>query len=124
MQYYFWVAAGGALGAVSRVVLQQFLNPAASTFPLGTFLANVAGSFVIGFLAVAGQNGPSYLQPLVMGGCLGALTTMSSFVLEVTQLSSANKAGSASLYLLATITICLAVCYIGVLTGRWLTHSL
>ena len=47
---YLWVAIGGALGSVARywfsgVVARHF----GETFPWGTVLVNITGSFVIGF---------------------------------------------------------------------------
>src|SRR3954453_20807800 len=51
MLAYLWVAIGGALGSVARygiggVVSDKF----GGTFPWGTLVVNVSGSFIIGFL--------------------------------------------------------------------------
>ena len=58
MLAYLWIAIGGALGSVGRfwfsgVVGRQF----GETFPWGTLLVNVSGSFAIGFLAALAEPG-------------------------------------------------------------------
>ncbi|MDQ4123510.1 MAG: CrcB family protein [Acidobacteriota bacterium] len=45
------VTAGGALGAVARFAISSsFLAFLFKSFPLPTFLINITGSFLIGFL--------------------------------------------------------------------------
>ena len=47
------IAAGGALGTVSRYFLSGVVaNAFGETFPWGTLIINVTGSFVIGFFAI------------------------------------------------------------------------
>ena len=59
MLSYLWIALGGALGTTARywlsgVVAQSF----GETFPWGTLVINVTGSFVIGFFgALTGPDG-------------------------------------------------------------------
>jgi CrcB protein len=59
MLAYLWVAIGGALGSVARygiggIVSQKY----GETFPWGTLVVNVTGSFIIGFVAaVASAEG-------------------------------------------------------------------
>lgn len=79
-----WLAVGGgaALGAWLRWGLGIALN--ASTLPLGTLIANLGGSLLIGmamayFVATAAQN---ELRLFVMTGFLGGLTTFSAFSAE------------------------------------------
>src|SRR5947207_14775074 len=78
MQSYFWIALGGALGSVARfwcsgVVARQF----GETFPWGTLLINVLGSFAIGFFATATGTEGRWFVPLmgrqffVSGVCSG-----------------------------------------------------
>ena len=79
-----WLAVGGgaALGAWLRWGLGIALN--ASTLPLGTLIANLGGSLLIGmamayFVDTAAQN---ELRLFVMTGFLGGLTTFSAFSAE------------------------------------------
>src|SRR5215207_6417081 len=92
MLAYLWIAIGGALGSVTRywfsgVVARQF----GETFPWGTLLVNVTGSFAIGFFAtLAAPTGrwlehPSGRQFLITGIC-GGYTTFSAFSLDTLNL--------------------------------------
>jgi fluoride exporter len=57
IQLYLAVAAGGALGTVVRYFVSGLIaNAFGQTFPWGTLIVNVTGSFVIGF--VAAMTGP------------------------------------------------------------------
>jgi hypothetical protein len=62
---YFVVAIGGALGSVGRfwlsgAIAQKF----GETFPVGTLLVNISGSFVIGFFAaLTGPDGRIWSSP-------------------------------------------------------------
>jgi hypothetical protein len=50
MENYFWVAVGGALGTMAPYWCSGFIAwPVGETFPWGTPVINVLGSFVIGF---------------------------------------------------------------------------
>ena len=86
MNKYFLVMLGGSLGAVSRFILGTLVARAYSTiFPLGTFLINVTGSFLIGVLMMLFLNRPS-IDPswrvFLVTGILGGYTTFSSFEWE------------------------------------------
>lgn len=84
---YLLVGLGGFLGANARFVLARWTGHAFETrFPLGTFLVNVSGSFLLG---VVGTLITERLVPsadtvrLALGvGFLGAFTTFSTFEFE------------------------------------------
>lgn len=78
------VGAGGFLGATSRYLLTIFAQSKLPTseFPYGTFLVNVLGCFLIGFLlALFGIKnwGNEELRLFVFVGVLGGFTTFSTF---------------------------------------------
>ncbi|MEY3283710.1 MAG: putative fluoride ion transporter CrcB, partial [Acidobacteriota bacterium] len=84
------VALGGALGAVVRYGLASLIAARVATaFPLGTWVINISGSFIIGiFLAIVGAR--ELLHPdwrlLIAVGFLGAYTTFSTFEYETLHL--------------------------------------
>lgn len=52
MSQYIWIALGSGLGGVARFALSDLIAPRfGETFPWGTLVINVSGSFVIGFFA-------------------------------------------------------------------------
>src|SRR3954470_390450 len=72
------IAAGGALGAPARYEVAQVVHVAKDTFPWATFLTNVSGSLVLGFILflLIERSPPSrYLRPFFATGFLGAYTT-------------------------------------------------
>ena len=78
------VGAGGFLGASSRYVLAVIVQSKfpSSEFPYGTFLVNILGCFLIGFLlALFGVKnwGNEELRLFLFVGVLGGFTTFSTF---------------------------------------------
>ncbi len=114
------IAAGGALGAVSRVALQTLLAPVSLRFPWGTYGANVLGSFLIGFLASRWVSLPSHstLRLFAMAGFLGGFTTFSSFSLENLQLWRSGRIVIAMAYLAASILMGIVAVGLGYWLGR------
>jgi len=86
MNKYLFVMLGGALGAVSRFMVGTLVLKAYSAmFPLGTFLINVTGSFLIGILMMLFLNRPAisaHWRLFLVTGILGGYTTFSSFEWE------------------------------------------
>ncbi len=79
----FIVGAGGFIGSVMRYLVQIFVEKGmSSTFPWGTFVANIAGSFIIGMVFALAQKGnllnAEWRMFLAVGFC-GGFTTFSSF---------------------------------------------
>ncbi|WP_340112904.1 fluoride efflux transporter CrcB [Maribellus mangrovi] len=79
----FIVGVGGFIGSVMRYLVQLFVErDMSSTFPWGTFVANIAGSFIIGAVFALAQKGnllsAEWRLFLAVGIC-GGFTTFSSF---------------------------------------------
>lgn len=77
------VGAGGFIGSVMRYLVQFFVEKQlTTTFPWGTFIANIAGSFIIGVVFALAQKGnllsAEWRLFLAVGIC-GGFTTFSSF---------------------------------------------
>lgn len=88
------VALGAAVGAPARFLIGHALRsrtPATAT--AGTLLVNVVGSLVLGLSVAAGLQG-SWLGLVGTGFC-GALTTFSTFALEVWQAWRDDERGHA-----------------------------
>ena len=106
-----WVALGGGLGSLGRwfvghVVHERSQRP--HEFPLATFLANVSGALVIGFLSVYFQvhwrdRWGSVLSAFMLTGVLGGYTTFSSMQLDAAKL--AQKSGKRALAYLVWSTV-------------------
>jgi len=127
MLEYFYVSLGGALGTAGRYWLSTFIAlRAGSTFPLGTLVINVSGSFIIGlFFALTQPDGrfplvnPTFRQFFLIGIC-GGYTTFSSFSLQTLTLAQGGEWLRAGLNIIGSVVLCL----LGVWLGQLLAVSL
>lgn len=77
------VGTGGFIGSVMRYLVQVFVEKGlTTTFPWGTFIANIVGSFIIGIVFALAEKGSllsaEWRMFLAVGIC-GGFTTFSSF---------------------------------------------
>ncbi len=120
---YLWVAIGGGLGSVARFWLNNAAAAAfGAEFPWGTLLINVIGSFVISFFGTLTSKLARFAVPpeisiFVMVGICGGFTTFSSFSLQTVQLARAGAWDRAIWYVLASVILCLLVCWLGVVAA-------
>jgi len=116
------VALGSALGGMARYGVGLLaVRLVGASFPWGTLLINVVGSFVIGlFGALTLADGPmpasAELRVFVMVGICGGFTTFSSFSLQTVDLLQAGETAAAAFYIVASVALCLA----GTFLGYWL----
>jgi CrcB protein len=121
MSKYVVVMLGGAIGAVSRFIIGSLVSrfyPA--TFPLGTFIINVTGSFLIGVLMTVFQNRPVLhvnWRLFLVTGILGGYTTFSSFEWEALTSIRNGTATVGFLYIGLSVTLGLAGAWLGVIVG-------
>lgn len=113
---------GGGLGSVCRYLVNRWVVDIAITrFPYGTFLVNVVGCFLIGFLIFATEKAtlPSveWRLFLVTGFC-GGFTTFSSFSYENVQLLTTHQSLNFLLYTFGSIVLGFLATYLGILLAR------
>ncbi len=118
------VAAGGALGEVGRYMLiARFGRWLGTDFPAGTIVVNAVGSFLLGVLialmAHAWSPSPE-LRVFLTAGALGALTTFSTFAMDVAYLTHRRAHLGAVAYVLASVGLSLG----GFFSGLTLALSL
>ena len=118
------IAFGGAIGALSRFGLQQWLAPMYSgRFPLAIFIANSIGSLCIGLIYVLiVERGmlPEVWRAFLMVGLLGAFTTFSAFSLDSLRLIEQGEGLIALSNIFANVVVGLISAFIGMSIGRWL----
>ena len=108
---------GGGIGAVSRYLIS--LNLAKNfeiNLPVSTFLVNVIGSFIIGFLYILfiekADITPAVKLALKVGFC-GGLTTFSTFSLELFEMIGNHQFFHAFSYIILSVIICIIMTAIG-----------
>lgn len=95
-----------------------------TSFPWGTWIVNVVGSFAIAFvleLSIRIASFPPNLRLALTTGFLGGLTTYSSFNYETTALVGSGHALRGMLNIGATLIGCLVAGYLGLLLARRLS---
>lgn len=128
MQASYWlaVAAGGAVGALLRAGIYELFvlsrNP--HLHPLPTLTVNILGSLVIGvawYLLVEKGGLSEGWKIFIVTGLLGALTTFSTFSLDILRLLQAGQIPQAVSYVLASVLLCLLMTWLGYQAARWIT---
>jgi CrcB protein len=109
-----WVALGGALGATLRALVAMWLASSSlrGEFPWSTFLVNALGTAILAVLAALATSGRAVqgdLQLFVGTGFCGALTTFSTFSVELVLLIRAGAVGTAVAYGSASLVSGLAI---------------
>lgn len=102
-----FIFIGGGAGSVMRYLLSQFSNGMWSLggFPVGTFLCNVLGCFLIGtFNSLAGTMGwGSDVRLMLTVGLCGGFTTFSTFSNEGMALINQGNYAMYATYVVASI---------------------
>ena len=116
------VGLGGGIGAMARygvgeLVVTLFAN---LKFPLGTFLVNFLGCFLVGIVAVLAEKssvvGPN-VQLLLITGFLGGFTTFSAFGLDTVNLLRRDDISLAIINIVGSVLCCLVAVWLGLKLG-------
>jgi fluoride exporter len=118
---FVWIGVAGSLGAVSRYWLDGVVSRWATwAFPWGTFVVNISGCFVIGFLSVV-LTGKFLAQPAlrtaVLVGFVGAYTTFSTFAYQSFQLARGGAVALAFANLAGSVLAGLVAVWLGTTIG-------
>ncbi len=118
------VFLGGGVGAAARYGLQglvyRFLP---ATFPYGTIVVNVLGSFLIGFLMAFFEERflvNPLLRVFLTVGVLGGFTTFSSFSYETVMLLRTGSYTLGLINMFASVITCLVATWMGMALGKLL----
>lgn len=126
MGSYLWIAIGSAIGGMARFWCSGIIaRTIGESFPWGTLVVNVVGSFIIGFIAtMSAPDGRLFIgsaarQFLMLGIC-GGFTTFSSFSLQTLNLMNDGEWA----YATANIAMSVVLCLLAVWAGHMVAVSL
>jgi CrcB protein len=118
----WYIAAGSAIGGVSRYLLGGLLQrQTGGTFPIGTLVINISGSFLLGFILRYAVETPT-LTPetrafLTIGFC-GGYTTFSTFSYETVALMEDGQWPRAALYVALSVGLSVLATFLGIAAAR------
>ncbi|MFT7130962.1 MAG: CrcB protein [Gammaproteobacteria bacterium] len=127
MKHMIMIALGGALGAMSRYSLGNWVNSLsvskfpAGNIPYGTLAVNVIGSFFIGIMYVLITEKLALhadWRNVIIVGFLGAFTTFATFSLETITLMENGYVVESMIYVVGS----LLVCFMAVWTAIYITR--
>lgn len=128
------LSVGGALGTNARYWLSVWFNEASwrtsgtwlSAFPMGTFVINVTGSFILGLVGVVFvQRMPEHRAWfLLLGtGFCGGYTTFSTFEWETLQLVHLRSWWLVAGNVLGSVAVGFLGAWLGAKLGEWVFGS-
>lgn len=122
MKNLLLIFTGGGIGSLFRFGLSRFINKmTVSPFPFGTFIVNIIGCFLIGFIifytARFGERAEQWRFFLATGLC-GGFTTFSTFSLENVQLLDDQRILLFFAYTIGSVAIGILATYGGILVAR------
>jgi len=117
MKAVIFVGIGGGLGSILRYLVQISVGKHVPIhFPLGTFLVNISGCFLIGiFYSLAVRHtgiSPEWRLFLITGIC-GGYTTFSTYSYDGLILLKQGAGFSFILYMLGTVVLGLLATFAG-----------
>jgi len=109
MQLVLAAAAGGAIGAGSRYLVNVGCAAClGSSFPWATLTVNVIGSLLMGVVVAISQpllGGSALMRTFLATGILGGFTTFSAFSLDVVELLERHQPVTAALYMMTSVAL-------------------
>lgn len=122
MLKYLMVGIGGFVGAIARFWLGSYVGGKMGTrFPYGTFVINISGSFLIGFILTI-LTAKAHLSPnwryLIPVGFIGAYTTFSTFEFETLRTIQDGQFLIASLNVVLSVMIGFIAVWVGAMAAR------
>lgn len=123
---YLYLAVGGVLGTLARYRIGVWVPGWAGTsFPWGTLLVNLSGSFILGLATRSASVLPvsPEVRGLVTIGFCGAFTTFSTFTFETIGLLQQGEWGRGALYAFGSLALGLVAMVLGLSTASLLFRT-
>ncbi|MPS75064.1 MAG: fluoride efflux transporter CrcB [Chryseobacterium sp.] len=115
MRNLIYIFLGGGLGSVARFLISNYSQKLWNIdgFPMGTFVVNMTGCFLIGILSAYFLKVDNSLRYLLITGVCGGYTTFSTFSAENYSLWQNGNYGMLILYALSSLILGLIMVFLG-----------
>lgn len=124
MSYFLLIGFGGALGAISRHAVNQVTLTQLGSSQLGTFIANISGSFILGLLVGFLPSNSAWSEEIkifLAVGFLGSYTTFSTLTVATVQLVEKGNLSSALVNLGISVLMGLTAATVGIVLGKMIS---
>ena len=114
----FLIGMGGALGAISRFVINEVVfRDSVLSSSFSTLVVNIIGCFLIGLIVGATIPSKDSSYYFIIIGFLGSFTTMSAFTYQTIIIANSNLIHALS-YIMLTVVLTIFATYL----GAWITR--
>jgi len=117
-----FICLGGAIGTGARYLTSLWAAGAFGVaFPVGTFIVNVAGSFLLAFIMQTSASTElisSDVRLMLTTGVMGGFTTYSTFNYETSEYLREGAWLMATANIFLTVGVCLAAGFAGIAVAR------
>lgn len=114
---------GGGIGAYTRYLTGLYAARFSPNFPLGTLLVNIIGSFIMGLFFTLFQDKfpmQQELKLLITVGFCGALTTFSTFNMDIWNLFLSGNITKGIIYIVSNLLLTILALALGVILAKQL----
>lgn len=111
-----WIALGGGIGAILRYVTVLTFEKYQSPFYIATFIVNIIGSLIMGFMIIYNIQSQIVFAFITLG-ILGGYTTFSTFAFDFVRLAQQKKYITAIVYTGSTLIVSFIFFLIGLYLG-------
>lgn len=121
MLKYLVIGLGGFAGAIARYVVGSYIGERYGVrFPYGTFVINMTGSFLVGFVVawLSQTTASTYWRYLIPIGFIGAYTTFSTFEYETLRALQDGQITAGLLNVVLSVVLGLAAVWAGAVLGK------
>ena len=113
---YLFIFLGGGLGSLARfLVSKATVTWMPTTFPLGTFLANIVACLILAMVMLtfsSKSNEYVWIQPLILIGFCGGFSTFSTFSNETVDLFNTGHTLVAILNIIISVLVGVGLIYL------------
>jgi CrcB protein len=118
---YLIIGVGGFVGAIARYMVGTYIGSRFGIrFPYGTFVINISGCFLVGFIVtlLARTTASQYWRYLIPIGFIGAYTTFSTFEYETLRAVQDGQITAGLLNVVLSVVVGFAAVWVGAAIGR------